>query len=335
MSLGNMGSPIFSGSPRGERRSRRQFASPQILARRKSPVRVDVRWLAGVVAIGVALAFPSGARAADKLTCVDAHARSQELRKANKFRDSRAQLLVCADESCPNLVRTDCVAWLSQIEERVPVVMIDARDADGRALTAVRVIVDGGRLIDSLDEPVVRLDSGQHQFRFEHDGSIPIDMNVSLREGEPRRTLLVKFVAARVANEVRRAAPTTPGPPLATAAPTPASSTRSVHPRAPILTGAVAVAALGSLTYFGVRGLQAADQLRDECSSSCAPARVAPVRTQLLVADISLATAVIMGGITAWFIWDNRRVTESDSIVSRTSAAVDADSIRLQYSGRF
>jgi hypothetical protein len=59
------------------------------------------------------------------------------------------------------------------------------------------------------------------------------------------------------------------------------------------------------------------------------------VRTQLLVADISLATAVVMGGLTAWFIWDNRRVTESDSIVSRTSVAVDAGSARLQYSGRF
>ena len=308
----------------------------QVLTRRKSRVRFDVLRFAGTLGLGLALVSPRWwPKQTTTLLQCEAHAHSQELRQANRLRDSRGQLLVCADETCPNLVRADCVAWLSQIDRRVPTVVIDAYDAQGHALAAVRVIVDGGRLIDSLDEPVIRLDSGQHQFRFEHDGSIPIEMNVSLREGEPRRTLFIKFVAAHAANEVRRASPPVPLLPPATAAHGSPSSTRTFHLRAPLVTGAVAVLALGSLAYFGIGGLQAADQLRNQCSPSCSPERVAPVRTQLLVADISLATAVIMGGITAWLLWDNRRVTESESVPLRTTAYMDADSLRLQYSGRF
>ena len=280
------------------------------------------------------------AHAVDKVACVDAHARSQEMKQANQLRDSRAQLLICRDETCPRLVRADCIDWLAQIDQRIPTVTIDARDPEGRALATVRVIVDGEKAIETRDDPVLRVDPGPHRFRFEHAGSAPIEINLSLDEAEPHQTLAVRFVAARPQTVAGRPPVTTastaavgPSPPTATD--TPATPTGSFRKRAPFLTGAVTVAALGSLAYFGIRGLQGFDQLRNECSTSCAPSRVSPVRTQLLVADISLATAVIMGGLTAWLIWDNRRPSDSDPITTRVSAALDANSVRLQYSGRF
>jgi hypothetical protein len=291
------------------------------------------RWVAGVAAMGIALAHPSAARSVEKVACVDAHARSQELRQANKLRHSWAQLLICADATCPVLVRADCVDWLSQIEQRVPAVTVDARDSAGGTITAVRVIVDGETLTDKLDPPVVRIDPGEHQFRFEHRGSVPISMNVTLKEGEPGRTLLVQFAAPAVVKQAPGLSTPTPGPPLITASAAP--SARSRHLRAPIVTGTVAVLALGSMAYFGIRGMQAASRLRDQCGSSCSPDSVSPVRTQLLVADISLATALVAGGITAWFILDNRRAAEAGQGGSRLSAVVDADSIRLSYGGRF
>jgi hypothetical protein len=294
--------------------------------------------VAAATAMGVALVFPPFAQAVEKVACVDAHARSQEFRQTNKLRHSRAQLLICADASCPVLVRADCVDWLSQIEQRVPSLAIDARDAADHRLTAVRVIVDGETVLDNLTQPVVRLDAGQHQFRFEHEGSPPIAMNVALREGEPGRTLLIQFGAPPGVNDAHHNSTVPPRMPVITPtpAPTPTShSTQSRHPRAPIVTGAVAALSLGSMAYFGIRGLQAASRLKEQCGSSCSPDSVAPVRTQLLVADISMATAVIMGGITAWFILDNRQAGEAGSMGPSVSASVGADSIGLRYGGRF
>lgn len=56
------------------------------------------------------------ARAFDKASCVASHASAQRSMKMGRRRESKEQLLVCADASCPSLVRDDCDKWLSKLE---------------------------------------------------------------------------------------------------------------------------------------------------------------------------------------------------------------------------
>jgi hypothetical protein len=298
---------------------------------------VLIRWfrtvsLAAALTCGLEIATAPAARAADKFACVDAHVRAQELRQASRLRESREQLVVCADETCPDLVRVDCAGWLSQIERRLAQIRIEAKDSDGRRLTAVRVMLDGMPLLEDLQKPIVRIDPGEHQLRFERSGSIPVEKRVTLREGEVVRVSVTSYVeeAAHDADRITGVAP-----PVASGdrAPPEESSGHKLSGAA-MVTGAATALALASAAFFGIRGLLGASQLRGECGSACDPARVAPIRTQLLVADVSLVTALALGGVTAWLVWRGYR-KGNDATPSGLAAYADGSSMRLQYAVRF
>src|SRR5207237_6489706 len=62
---------------------------------------------------------PMTARAFDKTSCVDSHASAQKSMKAGRLRESKDHLLICADSSCPSLVRQDCEKWLSNLDRHL------------------------------------------------------------------------------------------------------------------------------------------------------------------------------------------------------------------------
>jgi len=123
------------------------------------------------------------------------------------------------------------------------------------------------------------------------------------------------------------------------------------HPRAswraPLVTGALATAALGNAAYFGYRGLAEADQLRRTCSPACDPAAVTPVRRMLLIADLSMLAGVGLGTLTAWLLWDRRDRDAGGSVASSSqrrseqlsgpgwSAIAGFGSLGVQYGGQF
>ena len=68
-------------------------------------------------------------------------------------------------------------------------------------------------------------------------------------------------------------------------------------PTASYVLGGLSLAALGSFTYFGLSGRGMERALSDECSPRCSDARVDSVRTQYVIADVSLGIAVVSLGI--------------------------------------
>jgi hypothetical protein len=122
-----------------------------------------------------------------KEQCIEANGQGQELRHGNKLSAARAQLLRCADPSCPALVRDDCTKRLDEVERMQPTIVFVAKDGAGQDLTAVKVTVDGEPLTDKLDGSELRVDPGAHTFTFAVQGLKPVNKTLVLAPGEKDR----------------------------------------------------------------------------------------------------------------------------------------------------
>jgi hypothetical protein len=71
--------------------------------------------LAGLMGVAV-FALAPVAQALDKLSCVAAHEAAQEFRQRDLLVQSREQLLLCADPSCPRLVTEECRMLLAELD---------------------------------------------------------------------------------------------------------------------------------------------------------------------------------------------------------------------------
>jgi hypothetical protein len=282
-----------------------------------------MRTRAAVVVL-LTLASPAGAHAADdKQACIAASEKAQQLRADGKLSSSREQLLFCARDVCPGVVRKDCARWLGEVDEALPTIVLGARDGEGHDIFAVKVTVDNKPFTDKLEGKAQSIDPGAHVIRFERDTGETVTENVLIREGEKNRIVSVTFAPAQ---------PATTAPAKTDTTPPPASLQPEKHPRvaAWVLSG-VGVAALGSFAYFGITARNDASDLRSSCAPTCAQSDVDSVRTRLLVADVSLGVSLLSFGIATYLF-----VSDSGS-EKRTAVVVSplANGGALQLVGRF
>lgn len=142
-----------------------------------------------VGAFGLAiLVLPRVAIADDPTTgdCLRASERGLQLKGEKRLRESREQVLLCAASSCPADVRTECERRLRAVNDAIPTVVFEVRDARGADLTAVKVSVGGTLLVERLDGTAMSFDPGEHTFVFEA-GSMRGEKKLLLREGEKNR----------------------------------------------------------------------------------------------------------------------------------------------------
>jgi len=269
--------------------------------RQRSAGRSKLRRLAAVGLLGLTLGVtlgPATASAAPPKTqeCLDTYSDSQRLRKAGQLRDARRALLVCSQDQCPAVVRTDCVPWLTEVEEALPSIVVVAKDASGHDTVAVRVLIGDEVVAESLDGRPLILDPGSHQVRFEHGSETPIERTIVMQEGVKSRRVDVSFA---------------PDLPAATAAP------KAIPPDQPgergepvagyVLTG-VGVLALGSFAVFGLMGKAEADEYDETCAptKTCDEDAVDGTRTKLLVADVSLLVGIAAVSVGVGLILHNK-----------------------------
>jgi hypothetical protein len=254
-------------------------------------------WLIGGLWLS-ALAFSGGASAAKpeglKQQCVEAYEQTQSLRKSANLRSARDSALTCAQAACPAVVKKDCAAWLAELEQSLPSVVLGARDKAGQETTAVRVFVDNEPLVDHLDGRAVALDPGAHTFRFELDGAPPSELHTLIREGEKNRPIEISF------------------------APTASSrGASSTPPIAVFVFGGVGVLALGSFATFALLGQGQKREFERTCAPTCTDEEVGRVRTKLLIGDISLVTGIVaLGAATTFFFLDRRAPAAAPSHAS-------------------
>lgn len=239
-----------------------------------------------VLAISLLASVPAKASVDQKVRCANAYEQAQRTRNQGQLLASRAHLLVCTEESCPAVLRTECVQWLGEVDRAMPTVLIVA-DVGGTETADVAVSIDGTEVLERLDGKAIPVDPGAHVFRFVRSGSAPVEQKVLVREGEKRRPIAVSFPATAAPKPERPAEPS------------------SRVPTATWVLGGVGIVALGVsvplyVSAYGQRSTLDADP----CASAgtCDPDRVSTVRRRFVFADVAAGIGLVaLGG--AAIVW--------------------------------
>lgn len=214
-----------------------------------------------------------------KSACVAAAAEGQKLRRAGNLLTSRSQFAICASDACPDVVRTDCVNWQAEVFAGIPSIVIRIRRAGGGDVAGARLKLDGvERATTDHEGKPLEVDPGAHE------------ISVETPQGNARQSLVV---VTGEKNRVVTIEVGTPPPAVGEAAPHRPVTTERPVPVLTYILGGVAVVGGASFTLFGLQGQSKFDDLERECGSRCDPSRVSPVKTDMAIADISLAVGVV------------------------------------------
>jgi len=224
-----------------------------------------------------------------KRICVEASEQAQAERRDGKLMSARDDLVVCAQEKCPAVVKEDCAKWLAEVEAAIPTVSLGARTEAGADIAHATFWVDGVVSEDASAGKVISLDPGVHKVRVEANGET-MESEVVARAGEKNRAVTIVFAA-------RSASPVVDPVPVAPAGP--AHASRSPWP---FILGGIGIASLGAFTYFAVSGINDRSELNSTCAPHCAQSDVDSIRTKFIVADITGVVGVASLGAAAW-LW--------------------------------
>lgn len=240
----------------------------------------------GVVAVAACVAVVAApALAQTKRACANAYTEAQVLRAKQKLREAKTQLAICAEETCPQPLRRDCVPWLAEIDKALPSIVVRAKDAGGAAIEAARIAVDGEPM--SAGAPA-RVDPGDHVVTVEANGFSSETQHLTLAAGETR-TMDVALTAERA--------------PIAEP-----EHPKAVVPVAPFVAAGIGLIGMGLFAGFGIAGNGIRSDLDAQaCKPSCPGARVDAVKTDYVVADVALgvglvalAVAVVLFVVSPW-----------------------------------
>jgi hypothetical protein len=161
---------------------------------------VSLRRLPFVIAVWAAGVVGTDRAAADEPTkqeCVVANETAQDLQRAGKLVDARAQLLTCASSACPTAVRLDCADRLQAVEQSLPTVVLVPRDAGGGDAAGATLAIDGVAQSVVLDGTPVGVDPGTHTLTVTLAGRAPAFVRLTLKEGDRvRREIVLKTAGA-------------------------------------------------------------------------------------------------------------------------------------------
>jgi hypothetical protein len=250
------------------------------------------RRLFGLAAFAVAALAGQAARADDRAAefeaCAQAANRAQPLRRDGKLKAARADLVRCAQASCPKDPRNDCTTWLGEVDQELPSIVVRATDASGRDLVDVHVEARGETLTDHLDGSAISIDPGNVTLRVHAAGLPEQELALVVARGEKARVVKVTFGAPK------RAAP------VASASPDATGSTAGRPPSGSALPWVLLGTGAASLATFGV--LEAIAQpayadMKNGCAitMSCKPARVATTRAEFVAAGIAFGAGLTLG----------------------------------------
>jgi hypothetical protein len=238
------------------------------------------------------------ARADVKQACVDASTSGQSLRDAAKLTEARAQFVECARDACPSIVRKACADWLADVDHRTPSVVFRAQLGDGTDAVDARVSLDGAPLARGLGGAAMPIDPGEHVVRFERAGAAAVEEKVVIVEGDRGRVITGRFASPAPAA-------TPPAAPSPDTAPPPPASGLHVTPLSIALysVGAVGVA---SFAIFGVTATSNLNNLRQTCAPYCSDSQLSSVKTEALVADISLGVGIVAVAAATYVLFTHK-----------------------------
>jgi hypothetical protein len=223
---------------------------------------------------------------ADNEACLSAHEKAQIERMHGRYVEAHAQLLACAQASCPGGVRNDCKGWLGEVEASLPTLVFAVSDASGRDLVDVRISADGRLLDERADGRSLTLNPGLYTLRFEAKGYVTQEQQLLVREAEKQRIVRVTLQPLGAG----LTPPPTAAPPSVPAAESPAAERKRRLLLTTYVMGGAALATLGTGIGFGVSGEKKKDELEAEkCEPDCPPGEVESGKRRFIIADVAFA----------------------------------------------
>ena len=241
------------------------------LPRRLAPAALAFAALATIVA---------SARADEPERCATEAEEGQAARAAGKLRAARAHVIACSRESCPRVVRNDCVRWLVEVETELPSVVIRAHDATGADVSDVTVFVDGEMVAERVDGRPIAVDAGEHVVRIARRSGAAVSQRLVVRSGEHARIVSMQLEAG----EVRA---------------------KNAGSAGPWTLGGVGLGLLGGGAALWAVGRSEHGDLESTCAptGSCATRDVDAARTKLIIGDVVAAVGVIaVAGAVYWYL---------------------------------
>jgi len=266
-----------------------------------------------------------------------AYEEAQRTRSDGKLLAARDHLRLCSRAICFRGLQTDCLEWLRQVEDSLPSVVFEVRDALHRETTQVRVFLDGQLVLSQLDGKAMVLDPGQHRFRFELFGAGSREHDVLIRQGEKNRNVAVSFAPPLAAVDTPTGAPSTPHDSIVSAASQ--RSNTAVVPRSPspwpYVLGGVGVVTLAGFAYTGWQGNKRYDELKTTCAPTCSSDETSSLKTTYTVANVLAGVSLVSFGTGIWFfVQDHRsRRDAASQAPAKTSVALRAGPRLLQVVG--
>jgi len=251
--------------------------------------------------------------------CVAEHDSARHLRLGEQWQDARAAMVSCGNERCPLAIAADCRAWLEEIAQLMPTLIVVVEGESAARQAAVRVELDGAS-VELKDPPVpIELLPGAHRLRFDLPGEPPVEIKFSLQKGEKNHIERVRFVR-----------------PKAEPSPAPARiriPTRPV-PASTYWLSAAAIAAFASSAAFLVSGLNEHADAREICAPNCDDGIRSSIQARLLVADITGGAGLVLGGL-AVYTYLRRPVVFKDQRPTGPVISVNGQGLSLSWSGKF
>jgi hypothetical protein len=266
------------------------------------------------------LQAPEARGADDKNSCVASYGSSQELRRDQHLARAREELRSCARAACPALVRTDCIAWLDQVQAEFPTLAIHAQK-DGVDVANVKVMVDNEVAAARLDGSSLEVEPGEHTLRFETEGAPPVVIKLVVREREKDRPIPVAFLS--------------PSFGLEGAAPAETRYSRTV-PVGTFILGGLGVAGLATFGVLGLVGKNRENSMDTTCKPNCSQTAIGNVRDEYIGADVALgvgAAALLAAGIV--YLVHPRQRDEAPPTPGGVAVVPGRDGAALEWNGTF
>jgi hypothetical protein len=230
-----------------------------------------------------------------KEACSAAYERTQVFDRESALVQAREQSILCAKRECPEFVQKECLEWLEDLDARIPTILIEAYDRVGARVDDVTVLFDGVVLARTLDGVEMRVDPGAHQLTFQRRGERTVIQDITLRERDKRKIVVVRFSpspadAAPTASASASAAPAGSGAPAGTPAMRVAA----------YVTGATAFASLVAAVSLGAVAVAEQGELAGRCSPKCSSGEIEGLRGKAIAADVLGVAGLAMAGVATY-----------------------------------
>lgn len=270
------------------------------MSRDRRAAHVDVTYarrvkLAAALPLGLALGLglvATPARADDTDDCSRNYELAQRSRQQSKLVAARSQLLVCAQDRCPAVLRKDCVAWLAEVNAALPAIAVQARGNDGCDRPLATVWLDGTLVPRGAEGRPIDLDPGPHGVRVDIDSSM-VEQTVVVSAGDRARVVTLSPAGPKATCGAPAGSAAGLGPP----APPPDGPPHEHEGARPVpalvyVLGGVGLVGLGVGAGFGIGGLSQKSTL-DQCKGSCSNRDVDTMQRTFLVSDIATGVGIV------------------------------------------